>query len=282
MKSADNIRELIKGLCIRPDADADRIIHDAISLALEEWEQTRQTPITHNFGRMIMKSKIAKFAAAVVIIIAVTLSINLLDSSITTAYALEQTVQANNNIDSFHFEYYSSLQDHNKELKKEAWVEYDERGNIRNVRVNYSWPKQEVVQIWKDGKAQQWNKESNRITYIDDKDYSDKVLYFGQRFNPKGAVQYLYDRQANGEITIEIEEPSDRTKPITVTANYPPNTYLLGKDTSAMLEIFYVDQDTKLVTEVEVYKLEDGKYVESGIWRYLDYDKPFDEAIFNF
>ncbi len=138
-----------------------------------------------------------------------------------------------------------------------------------------------MVQIWKGGKAQQWSKESNRIIYISDKAFSDKILYFGQRYNPRGTIQYLYERQANGVITIEIEDQSDKTRTISIMANYQPNTYLLGKDISAMREIFFVDQNTKLVTAVEIYELKNDEYVESGIWRYLDYNEPFDEAIFN-
>ncbi len=48
-----------------------------------------------------------------------------------------------------------------------------------------------------------------------------------------------------------------------------------------MREIFLVDQNTKLITAVEIYELKNEEYVESGIWRYYDYNKPFDEAIFN-
>jgi hypothetical protein len=285
----DNNKKLFEGL-LKADgidpAGATESERIAFAKMLEEQSKPKQSKLAPrpDIWRTIMKSRITKLAVAAVIIIATALSITVLDNFVTTTYALEQTIQANNTITSFHFKYYSSIQDHNNHnygLKKEAWVEYDESGNISNVRVNYSWPKQDMVQIWKDGKAQQWNKESNRNTYINDKDYSDKILHFGQRFNPKGAIQYLYERQVNGEITIEIEEPSDKTKPIAITANYPPNTYLLGKDISAMREIFSVDQDTKLVTEVEVYKLENGEYVETGVWRYLDYNKPFDEAIFS-
>ncbi len=283
MRPAENIEKLVKNIDIDTNVKTDNAVLGDVIEAFEKSKGKKTSAIEQNIWRIIMKSKITKLATAVVII-AVALSITFLGKSVAPAYAIEQTIEANNSINSFHFKYYSSLQDHNNHnygLKKEAWVEYDKRGNISNVRVNYSWPQQDMVQIWKGGKAQQWSKESNRITYISDKAFSDKVLYFGQRYNPRGAIQYLYERQANGEITIEIEEPSDKTRPITIMANYPPNTFLLGKDTSAMREIFFVDQNTKLITAVEVYELKNDEYVESGIWRYYDYNKPFDEAIFN-
>ena len=283
MRPSENIEKLIKNINIDTNAKIDEAVLGEVVKAFEKSKKEKSIKPAPNIWRTIIKSRITKLAAAAAVIIAVALSITFLGKSVVPAYAIEQTIEANNSINSFHFKYYSSFQDHNNHnygLKKEAWVEYDESGNISNVRVNYSWPKQDMVQIWKDGKAQQWSKESNRITYINDKDFSDKVLYFGQRYNPRGAIQYLYERQANGEIIIEIEEPSDKTKPIAITANYPPNTYLLGKDISAMREIFFVDQNTKLITAVEIYELKNDEYVECGIWQYYDYNKPFDEAIF--
>lgn len=279
-----NIEKIIKDVDIDTNAKMDKAVLNDVLEAFENSTKKKPAVSQPNIWRTIIKSRITKLATVAAIMIVVALSITFLGKSVAPAYAIEQTIEANNSINSFHFKYYSSLQDHNNHnygLKKEAWVEYDESGNISNVRVNYSWPKQNMVQIWKGGKAQQWSKESNRITYISDKDFSDKVLYFGQRYNPRGAIQYLYERQANGEIIIEIEEPSDKTRPITIIANYPPNTYLLGKDISAMREIFFVDQNTKLITAVEIYELKNDEYVECGIWRYYDYNKPFDEAIFN-
>ncbi len=281
MRPEENIEKIIKKFDIYVNPTKDQEIFDDLREAQAKSKQSKPGISTIGIRRIIMKSKITKLAAVAVIIFVATLSINLLDNSITTAYALEQTIQAYNTTNSFHFKYYSSLQDQNKGLRKEAWIEYDESGNIGNVRVNYSWPKKDMVLFWKDGKALQWIKESKWITYIGEKDFSDKILYFGQRYNPKGAIQYLYERQTNGEITIEIEEPSDKAEPIAITAYYPPNTYLIGKDISAMREIFFVDQDTKLVTEVEIYELLNDEYMGRGVWRYYDYNKPFDEAIFS-
>jgi len=281
MKPEENIEELIKNIDIDTNAKTDIAVLGDVIEAFEKSKNKKSASTQPNIWRTIIKSRITKLAAAAAVIIAVALSITFLGKSVAPAYAIEQTIEANNSINSYHFKYYSSFQDHNNHnygLKKEAWVEYDESGNISNVRVNYSWPKQDMVQIWKGGKAQQWSKEHNTLTYLNDEIFSRKVLYFAQRYNPRGAIQYLYERQANGEITIEIEEPSDKNRPITIMANYPPNTYLLGKDISAMREIFFVDQNTKLITAVEIYELKNDEYV--GIWRYYDYNKPFDAAIF--
>ncbi len=283
MRPTKNIKRLIRNTGIKTNPEVNEAVLKGLLSELDKSGSNSLAANQPNIWRIIMKSRIAKLAVAAALITVAVFSISVLDNLVTPAYAIEQTIEVNNNIDSFHFKYYSSLQDHNDHnygLKKEIWVEYDESGKISNVRANYSWPKQDMVQIWKDGEAQQWSKEWNRITYINDKDFSDKIIHFGQRFNPRGAIQYLYERQANGEIVIEIEELSDKTNQIAITANYPPNTYLLGKDISAMREIFFVDQNTKLITAIEVYELKNGEYVECGIWRYYDYNKPFDETIF--
>lgn len=49
-----------------------------------------------------MKSKITKFSAAAVIIMAVVLSISLWDKSIPAAYAVDQTIDAMRNVTTFH------------------------------------------------------------------------------------------------------------------------------------------------------------------------------------
>ena len=52
--------------------------------------------------RTIMKSKITKFAAAAAIIIAVGLTLTVFDKSLSSAYAIEQTIEAMRSINSIH------------------------------------------------------------------------------------------------------------------------------------------------------------------------------------
>jgi hypothetical protein len=48
-----------------------------------------------------------------------------------------------------------------------------------------------------------------------------------------------------------------------------------------MREIVFVDPVTKLVTSIELYKLEDGEYEACGVWKYPDYDTLFEPGIFD-
>jgi len=78
MKPANNIYKLIKKLQVEPGADMDRRVHDRITRALEKWEITKRTysaDIKPSIGRIVMKSRITKFAAVAVIIIACSISL---------------------------------------------------------------------------------------------------------------------------------------------------------------------------------------------------------------
>jgi hypothetical protein len=279
MRPTENIERFIKNRKpqVVTSADVDkRVLNDSFA-SMEEAMRTKSVAIQPKVWRIIMRSRITKIAAAAVVILIVVFSINLLDKSITPAYAIEQTIKANQSIRYFHFKYFGSS---NKKMK-EAWVEYDENGNLNQVRVNfYNWGGHDLVQFWKKDHAQQWNKQLKQNIHMYDQDYTEKILYFAQRYNPKGAIEYLYERQAKNDVTIEIQESPRKNGQVILTANYEPNTYLLVKEMPAMREVFLVDRETKLIISVEIYELKDGEYKESGVWKYLDYNKPFDSTIF--
>ena len=101
MNPAENIEWLIKKFCqtkttsARTTETLDRkILDDAV--AELRFSDDRQI----NFWRIIMKSQITKFAAAAVIILAAALSIVILNKSATPAWAIEQTVESLENIQS--------------------------------------------------------------------------------------------------------------------------------------------------------------------------------------
>ncbi|MHC4792019.1 MAG: hypothetical protein ACYS8Y_11385 [Planctomycetota bacterium] len=227
----------------------------------------------------IIKSPITKLAAAAAIIIAASLSITILDKSVTPAYAIEQTIEASHDVRYLHFEYLGSSRDR---IMKEAWLEYDNSGQIKNVRVNfYNWGGRDIVMVWKEGKTEHWLKDKKKLKFFEDEIFTTKIIHFVQSYDPTRAVENIHKLHEKGDVEIEIEEPTNRTDPIVITAIYAPNTYLVEGPMPEMREIFSVDQTTKLVTAIEIYELKEGEYVDRGIWRYPDYDKPFDTGIFS-
>jgi len=97
MRPTDSIEKLIKMLRYKPSAHTHNRVFNNVLQALEISEKQKSAAIQPNIWRIIMKSKLAKLAAAAVIIVAVGLSVSLWDKSIPAAYAIEQTIEAISN-----------------------------------------------------------------------------------------------------------------------------------------------------------------------------------------
>ncbi len=94
MKYPDSIENVIKNFCVSKRAavktttELDKRIIDASLLAQEKLKQKQSASIQPKIWRIIMKSRITKLAAAAVIIIALILGINYLDTPIDGASAV--------------------------------------------------------------------------------------------------------------------------------------------------------------------------------------------------
>jgi len=281
MKSASEIERLAKKIRFSPNAAADERILASAEAALEKSIKTKPAALQPNIWRIIMKSRITKIAAAAIIIIAILIGINQFGGSIdiaTPAYAIEQTLEANRSLRYLHFKMFNASHD---EDAKEAWIEFDENGDVKNLRVNFpKWISGGQRMVWRQGKTQVWDRKKNTLDFFEDEIYTAKVLMFAQRQNPRGAVEYLYELQAEGKVKVEINEPSDKPETIVVTATYLPNTFLLEGAYPEMRQVLFVDRGTKLVTAIETYELKDGSYEYISVDEYDEYNKPFDPNIF--
>jgi len=236
------------------------------------------TARTVGVWRIIMNKPLIKLAAAAVIIIALVLSINLWDKSIPTAYALSQTIQASHSVRYLHIKSFKP----NEDEPKEFWVEFYKDGEVKNVRMHMpEWDSPEdgaKVTIWKENKAQVWFKKKKSLITIRDKTVAAHTLNFIEELDPKLVVERLYyARQAQGEVEIEIDEPSSKAEPIVVTATCLPGSLRAG-----WRLVLFVDRATKLVTAIEFYKLKDDKYQYVELIEYYDYNQPIDEQMFTF
>jgi hypothetical protein len=236
--------------------------------------------IRPNVWRKIMKKPITKIAAAAVIIIAAVLLITFMDKSATPTYAIEQTIEAGQDMRYLHFYHYASLDSNTSD--KEAWLEYDDSGQIKNIRVNwYNQPSGDMVAVWKEGRTQYWAKEKKTLRFFEDEIFTKKMVVFAKRYDPTRTVESLYELERKGDVEIEIQELANKTDPIILTCIYLPNTFITEGTSPQMREIVFVDQVTKLVTSIELYELKDGKYVGRGVWKYPDYDTLFEPGIFD-
>ncbi|MBC8468924.1 MAG: hypothetical protein H8D56_05585 [Planctomycetes bacterium] len=222
----------------------------------------------HTIRIKIMKSPITKLAAAAVIIVALGLLINFWGSSV--AYALDQTIEANHSVRYLHIK---EITVGHEDEPKEFWLESYEDGQVKKVRIHM--PSRDApedgakVVVWKENTAQVWMKKKNVLLTVMDKAVADQMLKLVEAFDPRLAVERLYKQEAEGKVKIEIEEPSDKSKPIVVTATGPNRR-----------DVLFVDQATKLVTAIKFYQFKDGEYQYQSVLELNGYNQPIDAKVF--
>jgi hypothetical protein len=218
-----------------------------------------------------------KVAAAALVLVALMLSLYLLDGSTRPAYGLAQTFDAVREIRYFHFQ---AVRPDSGDKDREAWVEYDPSGQIKNIRVNFY--QLHEVAVWSGGVTQYWRTNANALAIFEDQEYTDRMVFFAQRYNPRGAIEYLRQKEAAGEVKIETAEQDPPTEPITMTVTYEPNTFIIGQPKPAMKEVVHIDPLSKLITDVEVHAFfKEHGFVKARIWQYLDYNQPFGPGTFD-
>jgi len=270
MKFAEDIKRYFQRATLSINPDRHEVIFEKIQRAQEQSKIT--APASHRplYRSNIMRSPIIKVAAAAVIVVAIVLPISIWDKTTPAAYALEQTVEANNSVRYIHVR--EIVAGHEDE-PKEFWLETDEDGQVKNVRI--SLPPWDApgdgakVVVWKENKAQVWIKSKNVLVTIGDKAVADKMLELAVAYNPKLAVERLYKQKEEGKVEIQIEEPSDKSKPIIVTATDPGRRKVLS-----------VDPATKLVTTIKFYQLKDGEYQYQSMVELDGYNQPIDAKVF--
>jgi len=225
-----------------------------------------------NIGRIIMKSPITKLAAAV-IIIAVVLAITVRDES---AYALTHTIEANHTVRYLHIK---DIASEHEDEPKEFWIECDEPGQITNARMHMpQWASPDdgaKAIVWNQNKVQIYFKKKNLLFIAADKTVADRMLQLVKSSDPRLAVERLYEQETAGKVKIEIDQPSDKAKPIVVTATYLPESSSPNRR-----EVLFVDQATKLVIAAEYYHLTDGEYRYVGTQEYYDYNQAIEAKMF--
>ncbi|MBN2588355.1 MAG: hypothetical protein JXA96_00715 [Sedimentisphaerales bacterium] len=223
---------------------------------------------TSNIRRIIMKSKITKFAAAAVLIIAIVLSLTIWD---TPAYALEQTIKAYEGLRYVHIKDFRE----GESEPREFWVELDEKEQVKRIRVYIpAWAEREgpLVAIWSEGKLQTLRQNNNIVGTVSDETLGPEILKIINEFDPRMVVKDLYKLETEGQVQITTNEPSSKSEPIVITAEFQNN-----KATRQI--VLFVDQSTKLVTRIilPINDTEDG-YQHS--LEFSDYNVALDDRVF--
>ena len=259
MRPADDMEKLIKKLHVTPGSRMhEKTLNDALT-AQEKSKQTLSADHTPRIWRIIMKAKTTKLTAAAVIVIAVVLSITLFDKTIPMAYAIEQTMEANRGVRFIHLKFEPAGAG-----VEEIWAQFNDNEELLRLRLNFpntmDGPKDVV---WQEGKAEVWFKAKKGIGVFREDNMLAQLKMSYKEFDPKLIVEQLYQAQDDERNHIEIQESSSQDEPITIT--------IIRKDSRM---VFKVDSETKLLQQLEKYRLKDGDYKLSGRIRYSDYNQP--------
>lgn len=267
MKSDKQIEMLIGGLRIKSPPATQQRIHAQIQ---ETWAQF----VGQGKSLSTIPFK-AKLALAAVVLLVLMVSTQWVDLSMPPAYGLHETALAIEDIRHFHF---LLKYGPDQEAGREAWVEYDPSGQLKQVRVDFYHEGQAMV--WKGGITQCWHKDSKELRVFEDQEYTDKILFFAHRHDPNHALDYLRALERKGDVQINYQERVHMDEPISFTVLYEPNTYVIGRPKPAMKEVFSVDPVSKRITQIDVYDGRDGQFTGPAIWEYVDYNQPMDADFF--
>ena len=278
MKPAEKIERLIKKSRYKASDEAYDKALGSFLQAVDAYEKQNSALTEQNIWRIIMKSKITKITAAAVIVLAVVFSITIFDKSMPSAYAIEQTIQASHSVQYLHIR---AITPSHEDQPVEFWIEFAQDGQPKNMRLNLpDWMApgggpREV--IWKGNKKQEWLKEKNILTTTEDEASPAEILKMIDNLDPKLAVTRLQEKQEQGKVELEINEPADKAEPIIVTA-----TSTKEDDSSFQRTVLYIDQATRLVNTIELYKLRNGEYENMKTLEFYDYNQPIDAKMFMF
>jgi hypothetical protein len=297
MKSKDNMEEAIKKkLNFAAGAELhDRMLNDVLD-AQEKSQKTISATARPRTRRIIMKSSIRKVAAAAVIIIALTLSLNLWKKSIPLAAAqiLANATEAVNNLQSIHinarmrtlprdnFAYISLEHDF---VPIEMWKRTDSSGLIQ-WRIDKPgrlvlMDGESTVLFIKPGYACKSGPSPNKYCYdsywcghiLDvDKLLESELSKAGQS---KDAESYIAaEKEIDGSDVLVVD--------VTVPARVGEDDYLRNKfvSDSVCRRVYCFDADTNLLKSFEMYVITADSEVKIFETTSIEYNPTIDDSIF--
>jgi len=220
--------------------------------------------------RIIMKSKITKFAAAAVVVIGLVLfGFTLVEKTSTPAYAVEQTIEANRGLRYIHVKNTPVAGNE----PQDVWIEFDRTGEPIRMRLEEGQNETFRIMVWAN-ETIKWYSPSRKKAVIEKDDIKKELQRSKELLDPKFAVQSLYDLQLRGDmdITYETQNPSDgKIKLIATDKRFPANSQRY---------ILLIDPKTKLAIQSEQYILKNGQYQLQRRQLYLENNIPISPDMF--
>jgi hypothetical protein len=247
------------------------VLKDVLN-AFENSKKRKSAKLKPNIWRIIMKNPITKLATAAVIIIAVIFSINIINKSVPAAFGVEKVISAYNSIRFLHVKEFRG----NQEEPLEFWIKSDEQGRIASARFyqpEHIQPEDGAkVVAWTPERAEIWFKRKNSYLILQAKRIEGWLQSLIEQSQPKLVMENLLEEQKAGTVGMDIQQPQEKQKPITIIATYR---------NSPKKEIYYIDQATDLITYIEFYHIENNQDVLDSTTEFYDYNVPIDEKMFS-
>jgi outer membrane lipoprotein-sorting protein len=269
-KNNKNLDELILGVIGRdkPKFDFDKWKHAhkkeieifKIQTTGEKAFSSSESP---NIWRIIMNSKITKFATVAVVILAVVLGVTLIDRSAAPAYAIEQTIQAMRSVHSVCA--YCTDWDGSK---GEVWIQIDPKTGQEE---SYYSDIGNLMIVATGQKTFYYHKDKNLVRIRNEHVLAAEVRFSRLFEDLPNLIQRL-----NGKLDFKSEFDQDLQKKVIRVHGYIP----AQKDFGEKEFIINVDPKTKLPINTETLKAAPGQGVKS-VDR-LEYNVPIPQGLFDF
>ena len=219
MTSANNIKRAIKKLTVDSGADIHSRVLDKLLTTLDKSKQTSSTPTQPNIGRIIMKSKITKLAAAAVIVLIAVLSITFLDKAVTPAWAIEDTIKALENIYAIKMSgHICSINEQSETIDSNflLWAKQDENG-MGSKELRLEIPGQQTTVVSPSGTIFRYYPLRNTVEVSDYTEIRPKIdPWMGSKF-----FQDLQGFAQNWQVSYGKDEETGKDS-IFVTCFYTP------------------------------------------------------------
>ena len=274
MRPEENIEKIIKKFDIDVNPKKDQEIFDGLREAQAKSKQSKPGISQIDIWRIIMKSKITKLTAAAVIIIAICISLQIPSGLVSTAYALQDSIEAYDSVRWLHIIRSGIAFPETREF----WLGCDEQGNVTRMRLDSDNAGDSIgplIIAGNSGSSEAWlPKYDLHLT-----GYGDSSILLGfdvSELDPKLLIERLLDQQGKGQVIVDIDEPIEKAEPIVVTVTYPE-----GSLSENWKKVYYIDQATNLVIKIDKFKLKDQKFQHINTLKLFDYNQPINEMMFN-
>ena len=270
--------EAIAGLRVRLQTNAGRFADAGLSAPVMDRIRRQQAKVRRHGMLWRYKGRLSAAVAAAALVAAVVFAI--LSRTGTTAYALEQTVEATKAVRSVHMRMVLldvELGGRKWNIHNEFWAQYGEDGKPIRVRVNYPLTNDgHKVVLWEKDKVSVWMKDkggsagTGALLITPSGGVPNWIEGFS---DPKAIVDELYEAQSGGKAFIEKEEPVTQWAPVRLTVT--------RSDSLGVRKVYLIDPKTKLLEQLDTYRLQSGgdyKLVSSMI--VSDYNEPVDPRLF--